>query len=293
MDKKELATAQFSVVEQLVEQEKWQLLWSADQLSHSIAKGEVLFGFQEGPNAFPPTFKVMYDEPGMHYNPQRTPSYCDRILWKSSPSLEVDVRQTGLSSSPQVSSSDHKPVWSTFSVKTHDASFASLPPFTEDSTDFPDIVLADVSGSGLLACDPVHGSSDPYLRFMMDDAIVDPGKSARCKSTTEPVFSDTMIPLIRCKISSREVLATKSLTVALFDYDIESQDDEMGFIRIPLQRVIEASPSPVEFSEKVTLNGVPYGDLNGTIRIIWPEPGGQRIHRELKQLEACCKCVIM
>ena len=45
---------------------------------------------------------------------ERTPSYCDRILWKSTEACEGNAVQQLLASADQVSSSDHKPVYAHF-----------------------------------------------------------------------------------------------------------------------------------------------------------------------------------
>ena len=292
MDKKTLATAQFGVVKRLVDEQEWKQLWSADQLSHSIKSDRVLRGFIEGTYDFAPTFKVQFEKPGMHYNPERTPSYCDRILWRSDPSLQGNVSQLSLGSSPQVSTSDHKPVWSTFHIKTHHFDPEEI---YADRAECPDIVLTGVSGQDLRSCD-VTGTSDPYMRYFIggdNDCIMDTKKSGTIKDSLSPEWQDAMIPLIRCKIASKEVLATKSLIIGLFDYDIESKDDEMGFIQIPLREAIMESPGAIKFSEPVTLNGVAKGTLSGSIKIVWPDKGGKRFHREHQSNESCCKCVTM
>ena len=47
---------------------------------------------------------------GLEYNPQRTPSYTDRILWKSMPPCKGRLTQEKLNAVSAVSTSDHKPV---------------------------------------------------------------------------------------------------------------------------------------------------------------------------------------
>ncbi|KAI5698826.1 hypothetical protein M8J75_012435 [Diaphorina citri] len=87
------------------------------QLSKSLSEGSVFRGFEEGPITFPPTFK--YDPGTCHFDTshkQRTPSYTDRILFKSrqrppgSP-LGGEIQCLHYSSVPSICSSDHKPVW--------------------------------------------------------------------------------------------------------------------------------------------------------------------------------------
>jgi len=69
---------------------------------------------------FSPTFKVNRVA-GNEYKDQRIPSYCDRVLWKSMPSLAFCVKQVSLRSLPEVSTSDHKPVVAEFAVKPTDS----------------------------------------------------------------------------------------------------------------------------------------------------------------------------
>ncbi|BET01841.1 IPPc [Nesidiocoris tenuis] len=85
-----------------------------DQLTDSIVDGSILRGFEEGPLTFAPTYK--YD-PGTSLfdtsSKQRTPSYTDRILYKSTRRAGADaaVECVEYSSVPTVTTSDHKPVW--------------------------------------------------------------------------------------------------------------------------------------------------------------------------------------
>ena len=49
------------------------------------------------------------------YNPQRIPSWCDRVLWRSYPMCSCE--QTAYRAVPYVDTSDHTPVASTFAVR--------------------------------------------------------------------------------------------------------------------------------------------------------------------------------
>ncbi len=105
-------------------------LFASDQLVAARKNGEVFlpeFGWTEGDNvatsSFQPTFKVAR-ETGTHYMNQRSPAWCDRILWRVGmlPASQIDLAaqfapvQRGLGSSPDIASSDHKPVWASFDV---------------------------------------------------------------------------------------------------------------------------------------------------------------------------------
>ena len=104
----------------LVEQGDWGALLGADQLAASRAAGEAFIGFEEGPIAFAPTFKVERSSE-LVYQHKRIPSYCDRVLWKSAAGLRGAVSQTSLAALPRVSTSDHKPVVATFSLTPSEA----------------------------------------------------------------------------------------------------------------------------------------------------------------------------
>ena len=71
--------------------------------------GDAFMGFEEGncAAAHMPTFKVQR-APGFEYKEQRTPAWCDRVLWKTAEG--VGCRQTRLAVAAQIATSDHKPV---------------------------------------------------------------------------------------------------------------------------------------------------------------------------------------
>ena len=108
--------AHVKAVEGLVKQEAWSALLEADQLKKSQKDGDAFVGFTEGTMAFAPTFKLKRSL-GTTYNQKRTPSYTDRILWKSMPTCKEHLQQTELKSLPNVSTSDHKPVMSSFTLR--------------------------------------------------------------------------------------------------------------------------------------------------------------------------------
>ena len=102
-------------VKRLIDQEKWPVLWAADELRKELAAGRVFAGFRDSVCDFPPTFKV---EKGyvLKYNPKRAPSYCDRILYRSSAGYEGCMHQEAFNAAPNLITSDHKPVWARFKL---------------------------------------------------------------------------------------------------------------------------------------------------------------------------------
>lgn len=87
-----------------------------DQLSKEIKDGSIFKGFQEAPIHFLPTYKFdigcdIYDTTSK----QRTPSYTDRILFRSRQA--DDIQAIKYSSCTNIKTSDHRPVIGVFQAK--------------------------------------------------------------------------------------------------------------------------------------------------------------------------------
>lgn len=87
-----------------------------DQLTREMKKGSVFKGFQEPDIHFPPSYKFdigkdSYDSTSK----QRTPSYTDRIMYRSR--HRDDICPVKYSSCPVIKTSDHRPVYGLFRVK--------------------------------------------------------------------------------------------------------------------------------------------------------------------------------
>ena len=109
-------TIQRGNVEQLARNEEYQKLIQYDQLKTEHNEGRVFREFNEGLINFPPTYK--YDVGSDVYDTSekaRTPSYTDRILWRS---IIPDVRTNQLYyGRAEVKTSDHRPVSAMFDVE--------------------------------------------------------------------------------------------------------------------------------------------------------------------------------
>lgn len=91
-------------------------VFKTDQLTAAIAAGDAFLGFQEGDPATShmPTFKVQR-KPGYEYKDQRTPAWCDRVLWKTAEG--ISCRQTMLTAAGDIGTSDHKAVAAALSME--------------------------------------------------------------------------------------------------------------------------------------------------------------------------------
>lgn len=89
-------------------------LLSHDQLTIAQRNKEAFEHYQEGKITFRPTFK--YHQDSREYNPKRTPSYCDRILYRSK--KDKNLTLIHYDSVEDYLQSDHHPVIAVFDLDT-------------------------------------------------------------------------------------------------------------------------------------------------------------------------------
>jgi len=100
----------------IVDRRDWRTLNQYDELRKSLGKKLCCAGFQTAYCNFPPTFKVCRD-PGYKYNPARSPSYTDRILFKAAEHLDSAPKLLLYEPVEAFTTSDHKPIRSGFSIR--------------------------------------------------------------------------------------------------------------------------------------------------------------------------------
>ncbi|KAI0567631.1 Inositol polyphosphate-related phosphatase [Gracilaria domingensis] len=101
-----------------ISEKQYSDLSSFDELRREMEDNKVFGGFKEGKLQFAPTFKVVRGQQSTMYQPNRVPSYCDRILWHSLPMHRHHVRLRAYDSVTEYDTSDHKPVFACFDVVT-------------------------------------------------------------------------------------------------------------------------------------------------------------------------------
>lgn len=127
----------------LVKAKNWKELNEADELRMALEKQECLHGFQTLLCNFMPTFKLEREE-GYKYKAQRTPSYTDRILWRTGDKLEKKIKALAYEPIDNYATSDHKPIRGAFEIELNRRVFlkkrephvlrASLFPWRSDDT---------------------------------------------------------------------------------------------------------------------------------------------------------------
>lgn len=240
----------------------WQDLMALDQLRNARSKGRIFVGFEEGEPQFAPTFKLRRAS-GFEYDPQRLPAYCDRILWKSLPHCRKNLRQTALATLPEVSSSDHKPVYAHFEIKpTASPQVSKLQQDSRAEASVP-IYITQLEAEGLLALD-TNGKSDPYVVFHSVPAAVlghCPVHERKTKSksrTLHPRWDHTELPVLRTALTREQAirhLDCITLLLDLYDHDYMKHDEHLG-------------------TAIVGLAETPEGGLPGGSRTTSSQPGG-------------------
>eukprot|EP00960_Hanusia_phi_P018699 551552-Hanusia_phi.AAC.1 len=205
----------FDTIEKMVEEQKFEELLVNDQLIKAMEQKEAFLGFQEGRIMHPPTFKVER-KLGIHYISERSPAYCDRILWRSFDTLQSDCGNLWCGSN--VSSSDHKPVaallglqlrpprphwWPLRGVKgftQHRRSSERLHLSLRHGEELPPlqtwkVKFTSLQGFDLQASD-VGGKSDPYVLFQ-GDAVMQPRYTDVKLGTLNPTWSPAGLPELR------------------------------------------------------------------------------------------------
>lgn len=97
----------------------WDMLNQCDELSRALAERKCLVGWKTPYCNFDPTFKVARSD-GYDYNILRSPSYTDRILYKTLDQLENGLQVSLYEPISSFTSSDHKPIRGAFEVKLNE-----------------------------------------------------------------------------------------------------------------------------------------------------------------------------
>ena len=100
----------------LIADKNWKELNKADELRMALDNQSCLCGFKTPYCNFPPTFKLERRE-GYFHKDQRTPSYTDRILWRTGDMLQERIKSLLYEPIDDFATSDHKPVRAAFEIR--------------------------------------------------------------------------------------------------------------------------------------------------------------------------------
>ena len=276
----------FNTITQLTEARDFGALVACDQLARAQARGDAFVGFQEGVLSHPPTFKVKRTT-GLQYNTQRSPAYCDRILWRCLPGAQAS--QEALWAALECDSSDHKPVAASMLLSRQPVR-PSWAPRRGVGLPLPRRSLRDALGKRQGAVPPLqtwklqlltmfghdlmaadfNGLSDPYVAFM-GDCMPRMAVTDVVFATLDPCWSLDKLPTLVLAGPSLEALRTERILIQAVDYDATSMDDPIGCGVLPLGPLLEqagrSSDGTAEFEVPLTWAGLSQGNLTGRVRL--------------------------
>ncbi|KAL9184897.1 hypothetical protein ACHAXT_002674 [Thalassiosira profunda] len=277
----------FAAAKALVEAEDWQVLNDGDELAMALEKKECLVGFKTLPCNWPPTFKVARGE-GYQYNEKRTPSYTDRILWKSADALEDNVVPFLYEPCPDFITSDHKPIRGGYVVKMNGAtapggeSAHSTHSHRHHHKPQIHLLVSDLKCTNLPVMD-VGGLSDPYILFI---SYPKPHLWKKGWPSTKviqrelnPVWKHDM----HLTLDEDEAGFSDGsmLYMTVMDEDLASGDDVIGAVvlnlkalcsELDMQAPTKSNVQKTNVSRPILRNGVEFGELTCTVSAAYLAP---------------------
>jgi len=250
-------------------------LYSHDELCRGIESGDLLTDFKTLPCMFPPTFKVER-EASFVYKKQRTPSYTDRILYKSMKSLKKHMRPLAYEPCPGFITSDHKPIRGAFSISPN-AIFEPLTLESEITLTFKNFSCMDLPPADS------NGLADPYVMLMWENNLLEEvGGNLRARirktvfrsirwprtsykpKTLNPEWRDEQICL---RTIRPQIPAGSKLFIVMVDFDTLSKDDYMCTLCLDLTELLTMEPDQREKTVPVYQQLQRHGRNFGRIKV--------------------------
>jgi len=257
-----------------------------DELAKALEKNECLVGFKTLPCNFPPTFKVARGE-GYQYNEKRTPSYTDRILWKSAAGMD-NVVPFLYEPCPDFITSDHKPIRGGYTLNTN----KSLP--IKSSTKIANerklhLLVKDLKCHNLPIMDSeiLGGLCDPYILFVSYPKKLLWKKGWPLTKVKErdldPKWEEHMFLTLENEgyrdNNGNISLDGSMLYMTIMDEDMTSGDDVVGTVALNLKKMFsgidwqgQSGPRKkivTRVSEAILRNGTEFGMLECTIEAVY------------------------
>eukprot|EP00300_Choanocystis_sp_HF-7_P042715 c9422_g1_i1.p1 GENE.c9422_g1_i1~~c9422_g1_i1.p1 ORF type:complete len:561 (+),score=135.46 c9422_g1_i1:142-1683(+) len=194
-----------------------------DQLKAQHTEAKVFAGFTEGPITFTPTYKFNPGTREFDNKKMRTPSYTDRILFRTSPLHTETTVQTRYDACHTIMTSDHSPIFALFNTSVILRPLVIPRPAPTAAT----LTFSRLAGRGLKAMD-LNGFSDPYIVFGggLLDLNKDEGRSATVKKSLDPAWDEAMT--FKLSAATPVALASLPVLVVVYDEDKTSKDDIIG-----------------------------------------------------------------
>ncbi|KAL7555230.1 hypothetical protein ACHAWF_018885 [Thalassiosira exigua] len=249
----------------LLEREDWDAMYEHDELARALRERRTLVGFRTLPLRTPPTFKCLRGRGWCGYDPKRTPSYTDRILWKSAEETR-SVEALVYEPCPDFATSDHKPVRGLFFLPDR------LPLDLDPERTVLDITLRGLRCDILKPLNHMQGEVYAYLKFRTEPAslLVEGPRETRKRRTNAlnngcPSWSEEMA--LRVDVSSEEKVRGAFLCVQVVNEDIPMIiKSPFGAVVLDLERIVRMSQAVPSWCEGVERSCLRDGKEVGTLR---------------------------
>lgn len=279
-----------------------EIFWQHDQLRKEMLAQRVFIGFQEGDyTSFPPTFKVKR-KPWLEYTSQRSPAWCDRILWRNVNGYPV--KQIKFGTPLDVGTSDHKPVCGLFEIPTHiscyplDRTIGSCivrvlyvklnglrvprdPINSSSSSSSSSSGSSHSTGTSNFEADNIAASKeiDPFV-IIQSPLLSKVIQTPTLKKTATPSWGE--LPAIPSNYNNVERIKNTLMFVRVHNH--QSQDAIIGRGIISLVNLQPtntnsadggiigvAKQMDLDIFVQLTYGGLPAGTLNAQLRFMWKE----------------------
>ncbi|KAF8283619.1 putative Unc104-like kinesin [Trypanosoma cruzi] len=244
-----------SKAETFIKSNNYEELLAHDQLIKQQNSAGILHGFLEPVIKFAPTYRL--NVTSSEYVLKSSPSYCDRVLYKSM--LDSWIKCTGYSSDPELILSEHRPVSATFIVRCvrpvlscFMKSQRPVPEFV-----FDDITVKEYTGGAirkptLCICARFAPNTEPIL--------------SRETNTATPIWKKETIPVLTSVTQVQEYLETRHILLVILEGSERrevKQGRGTGVITLK-GRVIGKEDTHTEFETDIVFRGKSIGKLSGS-----------------------------
>lgn len=256
--------------ERLVQERQLATLLEHDQLRKAQREEHVLYMFEEGPIEFAPTYKHVAGEPpdpttgvrAFDQKKPRVPGWCDRILWRSFPGVDLQLVPGSYTSVPAVCSSDHSPVRCLFRMQVpRPLDISTQGEVISTPSPSVTIVVDELRAEGLGESRP--GPRGPHV-VITSRFISSPFTTQAGSEHNDPVWHQEARLQPLDGYDDLGWLMGQHLLVSVHKNTYIGTDRPVGFGVIPLK----GADSGAKFITRLSCDGRPAGTLSGRVSVV-------------------------
>ncbi|KAG2388401.1 hypothetical protein C9374_000565 [Naegleria lovaniensis] len=254
----------------LARNKKYDQLVAKDQLKAQQKLGKVFYGFKENPITFPPSYKYKPGTLEFDNKKKRTPSYTDRILYKTFPACKILSEKYTVKFPECKHPSDHLPVQCVFTVPTH-RPFVSV--FTSETQYSCQIIFEEIVCKLAVREEIVNPTVTFYASWLDSNEKGEYPMTSKIANTKTPLWAKEQIPILVPATSNVEYLRLKHLTLTIRTGKPEISrgiENLIGTVILPLQNAVAKSPEKNPFKAPIhAQGGLAAGIMEGCYRIVY------------------------